>query len=135
MKYQSLSERRADMSGVNIKRYGLYLIRWQLSTPILAGVLYALSGMDKINATVIANLIGGLIFYWVDMFIFTSDRLTVQWEVKDTVRCVDCGKEARGYRIIKAKEYDRTKDIHPQFRCEACSQKKTEELRQRGIEI
>jgi hypothetical protein len=123
------------MSRVNVKRYGLYLIRWQLSTPILAGVLYALSGMNKITATVIANLIGGLIFYWVDMFIFTSDRLAVQWEVRDVVRCVDCGREARGYRIIMAKEYDRTKDIHPQFRCEACSEKKTEELRRRGIEI
>ncbi|OPY69698.1 MAG: hypothetical protein A4E62_01752 [Syntrophorhabdus sp. PtaU1.Bin002] len=91
--------------------------------------------MDKINATVIANFIGGLIFYWIDMFIFTSDRLAVQWEVKDAVRCVDCGREARGYRVIRAKEYDRTRDIHPQFRCEACSEKKTEELRQRGIEI
>ena len=98
------------MAKVNFKRYGLYLIRWQLSTPILAGVLYVLSSMDKITATVIANLIGGLIFYWVDMFIFTSERLSVQWEIKDIVMCVDCGKEARGYRIIKAKEYDKTKD-------------------------
>lgn len=84
------------MKRVNVKRYGLYLIRWQLSTPILAGVLYVLSTMDKVSATVIANLIGGLIFYWVDMFIFTSDRFAVQWEVKDIVVCVDCGKEARG---------------------------------------
>ena len=123
------------MAKINLKRYGLYLIRWQLSTPILAGVLYALSYMDKITATVIANLIGGLIFFWVDMFIFTSDRLSVQWEIRDVVVCVDCGKEARGYRIIKAKEYDKTKDAHPEFRCEACSKKKTEELRRRGIEI
>jgi hypothetical protein len=123
------------MSRVNVKRYGFYLVRWQLSTPILAGVLYALSGMDRISATVIANLLGGLLFYWVDMFIFTSDRLAVQWEVKDVVVCVDCGKEARGYRITRAKEYDRTKDSRPEFRCEVCSEKKTEELRQRGIEI
>ena len=123
------------MSRVNLKRYGLYLIRWQLSTPILAGVLYVLSMLDTVTATVIANLIGGLIFYWVDMFIFTSDRFCVEWEVKDIVLCVDCGKEARGYRIIRAKEYDRTQDSHPEFRCEACSKKKTEELRRRGIEI
>lgn len=123
------------MKRVNMKRYGLYLIRWQLSTPILAGVLYILSTMDKVSATVIANLIGGLIFYWVDMFIFTSDRLAVQWEVKDIVVCVDCGKEARGYRITKAKEYDRTRDSNPEFRCETCSKKKTEELRQRGIDV
>ena len=123
------------MAKVNLKRYGLYLIRWQLSTPILAGVLYVLSYMDKITATVIANLIGGLIFFWVDMFIFTSDRLSVQWEIRDVVVCVDRGKEARVYRIRKAKEYDKTKDAHPEFRCEACSKKKTEELRRRGIEI
>jgi len=123
------------MARANLKRYGLYLIRWQLSTPILAVVLYVLSSMDKITATGIANLIGGLIFYWVDMFIFTSERLSVQWEIKDIVVCVDCGREARGYRIIKAKKYDKTKDADPEFRCEACSKKKTEELRRRGIEI
>ena len=43
---------------VNLKRYGLYLIRWQLSTPILAGVLMVLSSMSALTATVIANLIG-----------------------------------------------------------------------------
>lgn len=123
------------MSKVNMKRYGLYLLRWQLSTPILAGVLYVLAAMDRISATVIANLVGGLIFYWVDMFIFTSDRLAVQWEVKDVVVCVDCGKEARGYRIIRAREYDKTRDAHPEFRCELCSQKKTEELRRRGVDV
>lgn len=123
------------MKRVNMKRYGLYLIRWQLSTPILAGALYVLSTTDKVSATVIANLIGGLIFFWVDMFIFTSDRLAVQWEVKDIVVCVDCGKEDRGYRITKAKEYDRTRDANPEFRCETCSKKKTEELRRRGIDV
>ena len=123
------------MGQVNWKRYMLYLVRWQLSTPILAGVLFVLSQTDKVTATVIANLLGGLIFFWVDMFIFTTGRLSVQWEVKDTVMCVDCGREARGYRIIRAREYDRTRDANPEFRCEACSGKKTEELRLRGIAI
>jgi len=45
---------------INFKRYGLYLIRWQLSTPILAGVIILLSTMDALAATVVANLIGGL---------------------------------------------------------------------------
>lgn len=123
------------MAKVNLKRYGLYLIRWQLSTPILAGVLYILSGTGKVMATTIANLIGGLIFFWVDKFIFTSQLLSVQWEVKDFVVCVDCGKEARGYRIVKAAGYDKSRDSKPEFRCEDCSQKKTEELRKKGIEI
>jgi DNA-directed RNA polymerase subunit RPC12/RpoP len=123
------------MAKVNLKRYGLYLVRWQLSTPILAVVLYMLSGTGKIMATTIANLIGGLIFFWVDKFIFTSELLSVQWEVKDAVVCVDCGREARGYRIVRAAGYDKSRDATPEFRCEECSKKKTEELRRQGIEI
>lgn len=123
------------MRRINWKRYGLYLFRWQLSTPILAGVLVVLSRMDKMTATVIANLLGGLIFFWVDMFIFTSRHLSIQWEVKDIMLCSDCGREARGYRIAWAKEYDRTGDEHPEFRCEECSKKKTEELRMKGIAV
>ena len=53
----------------NIKKYILYLIRWQLSTPILALVLHLLN-YNEIVETIIANLIGGLIFFWVDRFIF-----------------------------------------------------------------
>jgi hypothetical protein len=120
---------------VNVKRYGLYLLRWQLSTPILAGVLLFLSQTDKMIATVIANFIGGLIFFWVDKFIFSSHSLDVEWEVQDTVTCVDCGKVSRGYRIAKAKEYDKTKVAEPEFRCEECSIKKTEQLRQNGVDV
>jgi len=120
---------------VNLKRYGLYLFRWQLSTPILAGVLHILSSVDKVTATVIANFVGGLIFFWVDKFIFTSQHLSVEWDVRDIVVCVDCGREARGYRIIRARGYDRTRDAHPEFRCEECSIKKTRELRRRGLNV
>ncbi|MGI6589475.1 MAG: hypothetical protein ACOX1V_02320 [Candidatus Iainarchaeum sp.] len=58
------------MEKINFKQYGLYLLRWQLSTPILALVLYLLSNFDILSATIIANFIGGLIFYWVDKYIF-----------------------------------------------------------------
>lgn len=51
------------------KRYILYLLRWQLSTPILALVLYLLH-INEILETIIANLIGGMIFYWIDKKIF-----------------------------------------------------------------
>ncbi|TAJ44034.1 hypothetical protein CUJ86_08305 [Methanofollis fontis] len=118
---------------VNFKRYGLYLIRWQLSTPILAGVLIVLSSMDPLYATIIANLIGGLIFFWVDRFIFTSKALDAQWEVRENIRCVDCGRICRGYRLVKTDNYDKTDDNEPEFRCEECSQKKSEELRKRGV--
>ena len=55
-----------------MKRYILYLIRWQLSTPILALVLYLLNTNELIE-TIIANLIGGMIFYWVDKKIFKEE--------------------------------------------------------------
>lgn len=52
-------------------KFLLYLIRWQLSTPILAVCLSILNFNTIIN-TIIANLIGGVIFYWVDKYIFKS---------------------------------------------------------------
>ena len=55
-----------------MKQYILYLVRWQLSTPILAICLNLLSFNTILN-TIIANLIGGLIFYWVDKFIFRGE--------------------------------------------------------------
>lgn len=54
-------------------KFILYLIRWQLSTPILALCLNFLNFSTLVN-TIIANLIGGIIFYWVDRFIFNKDR-------------------------------------------------------------
>jgi hypothetical protein len=119
---------------INFKLYGLYLVRWQLSTPILAGVLALLGSLGALAATIIANLVGGLIFFWVDRFIFTSETLAAQWEVRDDIRCVDCGRVARGYRLVRAKNYDRTSDPAPEFRCEACSKKKSDELKKRGID-
>ncbi len=120
---------------INVKRYGLYLLRWQLSTPILAGVLFLLSRTDKMTATVIANFIGGLIFFWVDGFIFRSPGSAVEWEIRDIAVCTECGKESRGYRIVRAKEYDRVGVPRPQFRCEECSIKKTEQLRRQGLDV
>lgn len=48
----------------------LYLLRWQASTPILAVCLTLLSGLGNVWATVIANLVGGLVFFWIDRLIF-----------------------------------------------------------------
>ena len=52
-------------------RFILYLIRWQLSTPILALCLNFLHFPIWIN-TIIANLIGGCIFFWIDKYIFNK---------------------------------------------------------------
>lgn len=127
---------------INYKRYALYLVRWQLSTPLLAPIVAYFkhsSSMfgtreDWIAAT-IANFIGGLIFFWVDSFIFTSKTLASSWEVKENVRCADCGKLCRGYRLVKTDNYDRTKDRYPEFRCEEHSQKKAKQLKRKGIKV
>ena len=52
-----------------MKRFILYLIRWQLSTPILAICLHYLNFNTLVN-TIIANLIGGCIFFGIDKLIF-----------------------------------------------------------------
>lgn len=49
----------------------MYVLRWQLSTPILAVVVWLLeSKIGCIGATIVANLAGACIFYWVDKHIF-----------------------------------------------------------------
>lgn len=53
-----------------MNRFLIYLIRWQLSTPILALCLWLLSPLGISGATVVANLIGGCIFFFVDKRIF-----------------------------------------------------------------
>lgn len=123
----------ARLREINFKKYALYLVRWQLSTPILAIVLRCLVSLNTWVATVIANLIGGLIFFWVDKFIFTARALQAQWQVQEEVCCCDCGKVARGYRLVHSRNYDRRHDPTPLFRCEPCSQTKTDELRRQGV--
>lgn len=56
-----------------MKKFILYAGRWQLSTPILYGVLILLPVFGITNglvATIIANVIGASIFFWVDKLIF-----------------------------------------------------------------
>lgn len=54
------------------KKYMIYLIRWQLSTPILAVCVAWLAAYGATIATIVANFIGGLLFFWVDRWIFKS---------------------------------------------------------------
>lgn len=127
---------------INFKRYFLYLIRWQLSTPLLAPIVAYFKHSTSIFGTredwiaaTIANFIGGLIFFWVDSFIFTSKTLEASWEVKENVRCADCGKLSRGYRLVKSANYDKTHDPQPKFRCEKHSKEKSQALKRQGVEI
>lgn len=114
-----------------LKRFILYLVRWQLSTPILWLVVRSLG--VGFSSTVIANLVGGSMFFWVDKFIFTSPALEV-WHYKDEGRCAKCDRETELWRLVRAKSYDKT-DAHPIFLCTDCSAKKLERLRKRGIQV
>ena len=116
-----------------IKRYLLYLVRWQLSTLILAPCMMLISSIGVIWATILANLIGGLIFFWVDRFIFYDK--TIIWDVKDNNICPVCSKVGRGYRLVKAKDYDKRYDSSPVYLCELHSHEKTLQLRSHGVEI
>ena len=113
------------------KKYAFYLLRWQLSTPILAIVLILLAKMPTIAATVIANLIGGLIFFWVDRFIFRQLSQEPLREIRDDVVCYTCGKHGRGYRIAEWMRYNRRHDNNPQFRCEECKDAKAREVKEK----
>ena len=106
------------------KKYLLYLIRWQLSTPILAIVLSLLTNMNTWIATIIANLIGGLIFFWVDKIIFRKEPKLPLWEIKDNYECDNCHKITRCYRIVEWGKYDKSNDKHPKYCCQKCSMKK-----------
>jgi len=115
-----------------VGKYFLYLVRWQLSTPILAVCVYYLTrSIGATWTTVIANLIGGLIFFWVDRWIFrhTSILSGELWEVRSDIACADCGKIVdRGYRLVKASSYDKSDDKRPEFRCHECSRTKYERI-------
>lgn len=110
------------------KKYLLYLIRWQLSTPILAIVLSVLSKMNPWIATVIANFIGGLMFFWIDRFIFKKTSKVPLWEIKENYYCDDCHKKARCYRIAEWGKYNRLEDKNPEYRCQKCSIKKMNKI-------
>lgn len=55
-------------------RFFIYLLRWQLSTPVLAICMWLMGGFNIVVATIIANLIGGCLFYFVDKRIFKEGR-------------------------------------------------------------
>lgn len=58
-----------------MKRLSAYLLRWQLSTPILSIVIYLCQNhIGNIGSTIVANLIGGLMFYKIDRIIFKQNE-------------------------------------------------------------
>lgn len=56
-----------------LKKYLLYLLRWQLSGIVLyPALLIVLPYTNEAIATILANFVGGLIFFWVDLYILTN---------------------------------------------------------------
>ncbi len=116
------------------QKYAMYLFRWQLTSLTMYPIVTIFGG--ELFGVFIANFIGGIIFFWVDRWIFTGKTVPVLWEVKENVLCFDCKKNSlRGYRIVLAPDYDRRNYANPEFRCEKCSIKKTNSLREKGIKV
>lgn len=122
-----------------MRKFLLYLLRWQLSTPLLAPIVAVFQGSsiwgtpESWLGSATANLIGGSLFFWVDRFIFTSAAVE-SWHFKESGICDECGKESQLWRLVLAPNYDK-RDKEPKFLCMACSKIKTDELRKKGIKI
>lgn len=82
------------MGKKDIKKFLIYLIRWQLSTPIIWLVVRNLG--TGLYATIIANFIGGCIFFWVDKIIFKSKKLKIMY-LKNG-KCDNCQNLGKLYK-------------------------------------
>ena len=77
----------------------MYLLRWQLSTPILSIVIYfTIDKWGNLVSTMLANLIGGLMFYKIDKLIFqeVENQLTKEqqtlWRKEIEQACISGGE-------------------------------------------
>jgi hypothetical protein len=59
-------------------RLTLYLLRWQLSTPVVAAVVWLFSPLGVLASVAVANLVGGLVFFQVDRWIFSRREALFQ---------------------------------------------------------
>ncbi len=65
-----------------MKKLLLYLLRWQASTPILSVITWLMiDAYGSVISAIVANFIGGLIFFKVDKMIFKNSK--VEQERKD----------------------------------------------------
>lgn len=101
-----------------MKRFILYLLRWQLSTPILWLVLQLLG--VGIWPAILANLIGAVIFFWVDKFIFTSYAAEV-WYLQESGVRYKCQRKESFWRLLLAPKRLKSGPI---FLCSRCSAEK-----------
>lgn len=127
----------------NLKSWIIYVFgRWILLSGIAGALMqYLLSDMLKIHtipAFLLNQFILANVFWFIDKAIFKGyfsiPHITL-WQIEKNVKCADCGAVGEGYRVVKAKNYDRLNDPEPEFRCPTCRERKLEELRKRGIEV
>ena len=115
-------------------RFFLYLTRWQLSTPIMAPVMAVValwlgtSSLASLLGLMLANLVGGIVFFFIDRYIFTAPSLEV-WEISDGC-CNDCGAHGKVKRLVLFGKYDRRDDPEPEYRCAECSPKKLKRIQE-----
>jgi len=116
-----------------MKKFFLYLLRWQCSTPILAVVTTWLASQNEWVAAAVANLIGGCIFFFIDRLIFKQPNSDIPlWQIAkgDNQYCYNCQKKSPVlFRVIEWKKFNwraQRKDIH--FRCAACAEQKLRAL-------
>ena len=124
---------------MNQYRYPLYLLRWGIlaipGTWFLKLIQWLTPWLGLYEAMIIAQVTTGAWVYFIDKLIFKSPVFVPLWEIQQEIKCVDCGKLAKGFRLVKTKNYDKTQDKNPQFRCEKCSKIKMKELKKKGVKF
>jgi hypothetical protein len=117
-------------------KYFLYILRWVVLA--IPGALFfnKVSELFEIQNVYAAMLISqamlGAMVYFIDKLIFTSGAVSIPWETRRHVACVDCGRVGTCYRVsgdrcCNVKEKEGT----PGFRCEDCEAKKLQQLENR----
>lgn len=80
-----------------MKQFILYLIRWQSSTIILAPCIALFSDLGPIWSAIIANFIGGCIFFPIDKLIFKSKKTMKYLVIKE-------GHVLTGFEVLEDAE-------------------------------
>lgn len=128
--------------GYNMKTWLFYVFgRWIFLSGIAGALLqFLLSDHFKIHtipAFLLNQFILANIFWFIDKAIFKSHfripKFFLLWEIRDNVKCADCGITCEGYRIVKTHRYDRINDPDPEFRCKVCRENKMKELKERNM--
>ena len=91
-----------------MKRFIFYVLRWQLSSPILALCWCWLDGFGVAQATIIANFIGACLFFFVDRKIFFSKKDEIETLVADLISGTRLIEKGDGSENIQSRNKVRT---------------------------